>query len=39
LHHVFSAPEALPTLPELQDPSAWLARIAVDGAAPQRSSA
>jgi coenzyme F420 biosynthesis associated uncharacterized protein len=28
LHHVFSGPEALPTLAELQDPSAWLARTA-----------
>jgi coenzyme F420 biosynthesis associated uncharacterized protein len=26
LHHVFSAPEALPTLAELRDPSAWIAR-------------
>jgi len=28
LHHVFSGPEALPTLKELQDPAAWLARTA-----------
>lgn len=26
LHHVFSAPEALPTLEELQNPPAWIAR-------------
>jgi coenzyme F420 biosynthesis associated uncharacterized protein len=26
LHHVFSGPEALPTLAELREPSAWLAR-------------
>jgi coenzyme F420 biosynthesis associated uncharacterized protein len=26
LHHVFSAPEALPSLAELSDPQAWLAR-------------
>jgi coenzyme F420 biosynthesis associated uncharacterized protein len=28
LHRVFGAPEALPTLEELQNPSAWLARTA-----------
>jgi coenzyme F420 biosynthesis associated uncharacterized protein len=28
LHHVFSGPEALPTLQELGDPKAWLARTA-----------
>jgi coenzyme F420 biosynthesis associated uncharacterized protein len=28
LHHVFSAPEALPTLRELRDPHAWLERTA-----------
>jgi len=28
LHHVFSGPEALPTLRELGDPEAWLARTA-----------
>jgi coenzyme F420 biosynthesis associated uncharacterized protein len=28
LHRVFSSPEALPTLAELSDPSAWLARTA-----------
>jgi coenzyme F420 biosynthesis associated uncharacterized protein len=28
LHHVFSGPEALPTLAELSDPQAWLERTA-----------
>jgi coenzyme F420 biosynthesis associated uncharacterized protein len=28
LHHVFSGPEALPTLAELRDPEAWIARTA-----------
>jgi len=28
LHHVFSGPEALPTLEELGDPIRWLARTA-----------
>ena len=28
LHHVFSSPEALPTLAELDDPRAWLQRTA-----------
>ena len=28
LHHVFSGPEALPTLAELDDPDAWLERAA-----------
>jgi coenzyme F420 biosynthesis associated uncharacterized protein len=40
LHHVFSGPEALPTLEELRNPSAWLARTmpaGIEGA--QRSSA
>jgi coenzyme F420 biosynthesis associated uncharacterized protein len=31
LHHVFSAPEALPTLAELRNPSAWLARTMPTG--------
>ena len=26
LHHLWSSPEALPTLAEIQDPAAWLAR-------------
>jgi coenzyme F420 biosynthesis associated uncharacterized protein len=28
LHHVFSGPEALPSLAEIRDPQAWLARTA-----------
>jgi uncharacterized protein (DUF2342 family) len=28
LHHVFSSPEALPTLQELDDPRGWLERTA-----------
>ena len=28
LHHVFSGPEALPSLEEIRDPQAWLARTA-----------
>jgi coenzyme F420 biosynthesis associated uncharacterized protein len=39
LHKVFSGPEALPTLAEITDPSAWLTRIAANGAAVQRASA
>ena len=38
LHHVFSGPEALPTLAELSDPKAWLARTeppALDQASAQ----
>jgi coenzyme F420 biosynthesis associated uncharacterized protein len=30
LHHVFSGPEALPSLAEIRDPQAWLARTAPD---------
>jgi len=26
LHHLWSSPQALPTLAEIQDPAAWLAR-------------
>jgi hypothetical protein len=42
--HVFSGPGALPTLTELTDPPAWLARVGLpEGRAaatlPQRSSA
>ncbi len=29
LQHVFSSPEALPTLAELDDPDAWLERSSV----------
>jgi hypothetical protein len=38
---VFSAPEALPTLAELEDPAGWLARTAADNGRgrAQRSSA
>ena len=38
---VFSGPEALPTLDELQDPPRWLRRVGLDGPAllPQRSTA
>jgi uncharacterized protein (DUF2342 family) len=40
LHHVFSSPEALPTLAELEDPAGWLARTGLDGQATlERSSA
>jgi coenzyme F420 biosynthesis associated uncharacterized protein len=41
LQHVFSSPGALPTLAELEDPRAWLARTGLDGRLerPQRSSA
>ncbi len=34
LHHVFSGPEALPTLPELDDPAGWLERTAAPVSAP-----
>ena len=36
LHHAFSGPEALPTLQELDEPKAWLARTAspVTGSKP-----
>ena len=40
LHHVFSSPEALPTLAEIEDPAAWLNRTGLDGPAMlERSSA
>jgi coenzyme F420 biosynthesis associated uncharacterized protein len=40
LHHVFSGPEALPTLAELEEPRGWLARTGLDGQATlERSSA
>ena len=35
LQHVFSGPEALPTLEELQDAPAWLRRVGLDGALPE----
>jgi coenzyme F420 biosynthesis associated uncharacterized protein len=41
LRHVFSGPDALPTLAEIEDPAAWLRRTGLDGGheLPQRSSA
>jgi len=39
LHHVFSDPEALPTLEELRDPPAWLRRVGLGGTLAQRSRA
>jgi coenzyme F420 biosynthesis associated uncharacterized protein len=43
LHHVFSAPEALPSLAEIEDPRAWLRRVGLGGPhgsePAQRSSA
>ncbi|HUO71894.1 MAG TPA: zinc-dependent metalloprotease [Solirubrobacteraceae bacterium] len=43
LHHVFSAPEALPALAEIEDPRAWLRRVGLEGPhgnePAQRSSA
>jgi coenzyme F420 biosynthesis associated uncharacterized protein len=39
LVHVFSSPDALPTLAELTDPPAWLARVDLEEQLPQRSSA
>jgi coenzyme F420 biosynthesis associated uncharacterized protein len=38
LQHVFSGPEALPTLAELEDPSSWIARTGLESNG-QRSSA
>jgi coenzyme F420 biosynthesis associated uncharacterized protein len=41
LHHVFSSPEALPTLAEIENPAAWVARTGLSGSSEsaQRSSA
>jgi coenzyme F420 biosynthesis associated uncharacterized protein len=39
LVHVFSGPNALPTLAELTDPPAWLARVGLGQQLAQRSSA
>ena len=38
LAHVFSGPEALPTLEELRDPPSWLRRVGYDGAIARRST-
>jgi coenzyme F420 biosynthesis associated uncharacterized protein len=37
LRHVFSAPEALPTMAELSEPNAWLRRVGLSGQLPQRT--
>jgi coenzyme F420 biosynthesis associated uncharacterized protein len=43
LHHVFSSPEALPTLAEIENPRAWMKRVGLEdraeGTQSQRSSA
>ena len=39
LAHVFSGPDALPTLDELRDPAGWLRRVGLDGAIAHRSTA
>jgi putative hydrolase len=39
LHHAFSAPEALPTLAEIERPADWLARMREADASAQRASA
>jgi len=41
LHHVFSGPEALPTLAEIEDPKAWMVRtgLAEPSGATERSNA
>jgi coenzyme F420 biosynthesis associated uncharacterized protein len=39
LAHVFSSPEALPSLVELRDPPQWLRRVGLDGALPERAIA
>ncbi len=39
LAHAFSCPEALPTLAEIEDPGAWLARRGLDGAPARASTA
>jgi coenzyme F420 biosynthesis associated uncharacterized protein len=38
LQHLFSGPEAIPTLPELRDPDAWLARTMPRGLDPAHES-
>jgi coenzyme F420 biosynthesis associated uncharacterized protein len=39
LEHMFSAPDALPTMDEIRDPASWLRREGFEGSLPQRSSA
>ncbi|MDQ6836170.1 MAG: zinc-dependent metalloprotease [Actinomycetota bacterium] len=39
LAHVFSGPEALPSLAELREPDTWLRRVGLDGGLPERASA
>jgi coenzyme F420 biosynthesis associated uncharacterized protein len=39
LTRVFSGPEALPTLSELDEPSAWLQRVGLAGSLPQAAGA
>ena len=39
LHHVFSGPEALPTLDEIEDPKAWIRRVGLDGPVPNTARA
>jgi coenzyme F420 biosynthesis associated uncharacterized protein len=39
LHHVFSEPDALPTLKELENPAGWMARTGLAEPRAQRSSA
>jgi coenzyme F420 biosynthesis associated uncharacterized protein len=38
LHHVFSEPAALPTLAELENPAAWLARVELNGGSARDES-
>ncbi len=38
LRHVFSSAEALPTMAEIEDPPAWLARTGIPAAAPSPSA-
>jgi coenzyme F420 biosynthesis associated uncharacterized protein len=38
LQHVFSGPDALPTLQELNDAPAWLRRVGLDGALPEAAA-
>ncbi|HWE11786.1 MAG TPA: zinc-dependent metalloprotease [Solirubrobacteraceae bacterium] len=39
LRHVFSSPQALPTMAELADPDAWLRRVGLAGQLPEHSTA